>query len=75
MRQTMIMSNLTRLSARIIRAPIPVGMATISAAITVRQAIPASSLRPVKIFGSESGRIILNRILLLEAPRERAAFI
>src|SRR5680860_1752340 len=54
-RQTIIMSIRIRLSAFIIKAPIPVGMATISAAIITRQAIPDSNFNPVKILGKARG--------------------
>jgi len=69
----MMISTRTRLSACMSRAPMPVGMATISAAMRTRHDIPASSLRPVKILGSASGMMTLKSILIFEAPRVSAA--
>lgn len=65
----MIISTRMRLSALISKAPIPVGIATISAAIITLHAIPASNRSPVKILGSAKGRTMVSRILGSGAPR------
>ena len=67
-RQTMIISILIRLSAFIINAPIPFGIAIISAAIITRQDIPASSLIPVNILPSARGNTIFKRIVNFDPP-------
>ena len=72
-RQTIIMSIRIRLSAFIIKAPIPVGIATISAAIITRQAIPDSNLRPVNIFGRAKGITTVVIISISEPPKVLAA--
>ncbi|MBA7582801.1 hypothetical protein ES708_24738 [subsurface metagenome] len=69
------MSMRIRLSAFIIKAPMPVGIATISAAIITRQAIPASSRNPVKMLGRARGITTVVRILISEAPSVRATRI
>ena len=74
-RQAMIISTRSRLSGRTNSAPIPVGIATISAAITTRHAMPASSLSPVKISGTASGRMTVVRIFRSDAPSVLAAFV
>ena len=61
-------STLNRLSDLIIRAPMPVGIATISAAIITRHAIPASSRSPVIMFCNDRGNKIVVRICVLDAP-------
>ena len=73
MRHTMIISIRIRLSARMSKAPIPVGIATISAATMTRHAIPAWSLKPVKIWGAAKGRTTDWRISNSVAPRVLAA--
>jgi len=74
-RQTIMISTLTRLSACIIKAPIPMGIATISAAIRTLQDIPASSFKPVKILGSARGMMTLKSIVIFDAPNVSAAYI
>jgi len=70
-----MISTLIRVSALIKSEPMPVDMANISAAITVRQTIPASRRRPVNILGKAIGIITCQRINHEEALRVRATFI
>ena len=70
-----MMSTRIKLSAFISRTPIPVGIATISAAIITRQAMPASSLRPVNMLGNARGKTTRQRIWLSDPPRTLAALL
>ena len=63
-RQTMMMSMRIRLSAFMSKPPIPVGIATISAAIITRHAIPDSNLSPVNILGIARGKTTVVKILV-----------
>ena len=57
-----MMSIRIKLSALIIKAPIPVGMATISAAIITRHAIPDVNLNPVNMLGRARGTLVEEKV-------------
>ena len=73
-RHAIIVSTRSKLSDLIKRAPIPVGTATISAAMMTRQAIPASNLRPVKMSGMANGNTTVDRIRRSDDPSVLAAW-
>lgn len=67
-RQTIIMFIRIRFLEFNISAPIPEGIATISAAIITRQTISDSNFNPVKILGKARGATTVLKVFKLEAP-------